>query len=304
MRLASLPTVLFVTLFTLVHLMALQSLEAATVAKVKGRKVLIKLEGDRASAGDLFYTISPEGKKKGILKVMKVKGDQAVAIMGKGQVKTGWALQFRSAGMTRKSPKAKSHAAAESDSSSSATSSSSPTSNAFWGGMFSFASQSMDVEIGDSPNTENVSLSGSGFGGKALLDYEVMDKVWFRGMGGLEMLSVSSGDKICGNGNQTCEVNITYLSLDFWGRYMFSMNTFRPWLGGGFELLFPMSKDATAVENSSITNTSIMAVGAGFDYFLSPTMYIPVQVEYGMFPSSDQVTSNYFGLRAGFAIPW
>ena len=68
---------------------------AARVVKTKGKKVLVNLEGGSAQQGDVFYVVSSSGKKVGILKIMKVKGEQAIAVLGKGQATPGYTLMAR-----------------------------------------------------------------------------------------------------------------------------------------------------------------------------------------------------------------
>lgn len=102
--------------------------------------------------------------------------------------------------------------------------------------------------------------------------------------------------------NKVCSVTIQYLSLDFWGRYLFSLNTFRTWLGAGFTLWFPMSKETTALETNSVTNTSVMAIGGGFDWFINPKFYVPFQAEYGLLPASDQVSASVIAVRLGIGM--
>jgi outer membrane protein W len=145
-------------------------------------------------------------------------------------------------------------------------------------------------------------MSGSGFSARALMDYSLWTHIWFRGMFGLENFKAEGGN-ICGAANNTlCSVDISYLSLDLWGRYLFSTGAIRPWVGIGFNLLFPSSKSSTALEEKSITSTSVIAPGGGVDWFLSPDMYIPIQVEYGLYPPSDTVKANNISIRLGIGM--
>ncbi|MCB0357948.1 MAG: hypothetical protein KDD40_13115, partial [Bdellovibrionales bacterium] len=107
----------------------------------------------------------------------------------------------------------------------------------------------------------------------------------------------------CGTNNDSaCDVEISYLALDLWGRYVMTQGTFRPWVGIGFNLLFPSSKASTAIDEESITSTSVFAGGLGFDWFFKSDMYLPVQIEYGIYPSSDTVKANYLAARFGVGI--
>lgn len=266
----------------------------ARITKVKGRKVYIKLEGENIRKGDRFSVIDPNsGRKKGLVKVRKVKGSKAYGIMSKkSKAKVGWTLKQKS----RKRRRSKRTSEVAMGGSTTST----QTYEAAFGLMGGFAMNTMDVDL----TSTTTSMSGNGFSAKAFVDYQIFPQVWFRGLVGYESFQASSDDKICGENPSTelCEVSLGYLTADLWGRYMFLMDAFRPWVGGGFSLLFPMSKETTAVDESSVTNTSMMLFGAGFDWVVSPRVSIPFQVEYGLFPSSEDVGASSIAVRFGIGL--
>ena len=94
------------------------------------------------------------------------------------------------------------------------------------------------------------------------------------------------------------------MSLDLWGRYLFTTSGSIYWAGVGFNLLFPSSSESNAVQEDSINSTNVIAFGGGADIALSPTSYIPIQVEYGMYPSSVDVTASAVSIRLGYAFNW
>lgn len=272
---------------------------AGVVLKVKGKSALIDLKGDPASPGDSLYTVLPNGKRAGIVKISKVKGEKAIGRVIKGNVTAGMSTEIQPAKVTgggSGTPKAKR-----------ASSDSAPAGRSYWGGLFGYGRDSMDVNVNDSVTGDfrkKASLSGSGFSAKGLFDYEIFSQVWFRFTAGLEMFKVS-GPKECGSLNQqTCDANINYLSMDFLGRYVFSDGSMRPWLGAGVGLLFPMSKSASALQAQSISTTNVIMFGGGLDFFTSPNFYIPMSIEYGMLPKSDEVEASWIAFRVGFAIPF
>ena len=67
----------------LVFVILFSSAEAAKVLKVKGRKILIDREGETLKRGDLFYVVSKSGKKRGVVKIVKVKGKKAIGKLAK-----------------------------------------------------------------------------------------------------------------------------------------------------------------------------------------------------------------------------
>jgi len=272
---------------------------AATVIKVKGKSALIDLKGDPATPGDSFYAVMANGKRSGLIRIAKVKGEKAIGKITKGNVSAGMSLELQPSKVTAGGGGGNGKRAAQADSS--------PTGRSYWGALFGYARDSMDVNVNDSITgafKSKASLSGSGFSAKGLFDYEVFSQVWFRFTGGLEMFKVS-GPASCGTLNgQTCDANINYLSMDFVARYAFSSGTLRPWAGLGVGLLFPMSKSASALQAQSISTTNVMMVLGGLDYFVSPNFYIPVSVEYGMLPKSDEVDASWIAFRVGFGVPF
>jgi hypothetical protein len=269
---------------------------AASISKVKGKSVLIDLKGDAAAAGESFYAVKADGKRSALIKIAKVKGDKAIGKILKGKAAAGMSLEPQPSKVT-----------ADRGGSRRSVGDSAPAGRSYWGGLFGYGRDSMDVNINNSITgafQEKGSLSGSGFSAKGLFDYEIFSQVWFRFTAGLEMFKVSGPAK-CGSGNaQPCDANINYLSMDFLGRYVFSNGTMRPWLGAGVGLLFPMSKEASALQAQSISTTNVIMFGGGVDWFTSPNFYIPISIEYGMLPKSDEVEASWIAFRVGFAVPF
>lgn len=272
---------------------------AAKVSKVDGRKILFELDGDNVKEGDVFVLLDEGGKKKGLVKVKGIRGTKAVGLLGKGKAQVGW--------IARVSDKVK---VAKPSGPRKAREAAKPTESGeqrgHWGIAAGMSMNTMSVDIdndADQTADETVSLDGTSFSVKGIFDYLLIPQMWFRGMFGLQGLS-ASGKTAVGCQNEACSVSIYYLSADFWGRYIFSSGSFRPWVGGGFSLMFPMSKDVTALEDSSITNTSVISIGGGFDWQASPTMYIPIQLEYGMLPKSETVEASAITLRVGLMFPF
>ena len=114
-----------------------------------------------------------------------------------------------------------------------------------------------------------------------------------------------AGNSICGPTNSdACNAKLIYLSFDFMARYIFSNDSFRPWIGGGLSLLFPATKEASALDSASISTTNAIVGAFGFDYYVNNTFYIPVSIEYGLLPKSDEVSANWIAFRTGFGLPF
>ena len=280
----------------LISFFSISETYAARVAKVKGKKVYILTQGDDLQRGQVFYLVNKSGKRTGIVKIIKVKGKKAFAKLGRGKAKRGYDLVARSRKKRKKGQRLARTGSPKSGG---------PT-GSYWGVLGGFSNNSADVQLikSDGSNGDLVDLSGSGFSLKGFFDYPLLEWFWFRGMAGFEQFNVSGSndtDNLCGG---ECNAEITYLTGDFWGRIPLMEGSFRPWVGAGFTILVPMSKSATALDESSITNTSVIGLGAGFDYFLDKSSFIPVTLEYGLYPSSDQVDATAIFLRAGYGMSW
>lgn len=268
--------------------------EAAQVTKVKGKSALIDTEGDIVKPGEIYYVIDLNGARKAVVKIKKVKGSKAIAVIGKGAPKAGMQLQSRDASPSQ---------AAASSYSPSSSSSSGALGGAYWGGILGLGMDSMTADIIDANNIKSgtASTSGMSFSVKGLYDHRLFDRVWFRGLAGVEGFK-SEGGNGCGTSRTAvCSVDIMYLSADAIGRYLFSESSFRPWAGGGFSLMFPLSKSSNLLESSSITSTYALIFASGFDWQASPSFYIPVSVEYAMLPKSETVEASWIQVRAGVA---
>ncbi|MCB0362308.1 MAG: hypothetical protein KDD35_06285 [Bdellovibrionales bacterium] len=290
----------FIALISVCFLIGLPSVPAwaAKVSKVKGKKVLIDLEGETAEKGQIFYILSSSGKKKGMVKIVSIKGDKAIAKLGKGKAANGDGLEAKGSGSSAKSKDSRGRSNKKSARKDKA---SSKSGNMGWGLLLGMGMDSMSVEL-DTVPVESASLAGSGISYKALFDYGLFEKIWFRGTFGIESFNAEGSETNAACDSKVCSVNIQYLSLDFWGRYLFSLSSFRSWLGAGFTLWFPMSKETTALETNSITNTSVMAIGGGFDWQINPKFYVPFQVEYGLLPASEQVSASAIAIRLGIGM--
>lgn len=272
-----------------------QIASAAVIDRVRGNRVLINLDGEPARIGDIYFVVNSSGRRSGVLKIMRISGNQAIAVLGRGQAESGWTLQARE----ESSPQTPSPSSPPPP----VASTSSSYSNFYIGGTLGYSMDSMQVALVDTSGTKTgvtADMSGSSIDFKGLLDYQVFSPVWFRGSAGMQNFEAQSGTT-CPS-NTACNIKISYLSFDFWGRFLFSEKQFRPWVGLGFSLLFPMSKSSTAVAEQTISNNNLLSVGGGLDYFFSERMFVPVQLEYNMFPDSAQVKANFMAIRAGFGM--
>lgn len=288
----------FLFLFTFTPV---KKLSAATIKSVKGNMVTISTKSGKIKKGSTYYIYNKKGKVTGRIKITKVNGKMATGkLIGKSKAKVGWKAnkkkKRKTAKKTKRGKKSRKKTYKEK------TISTGGQKNLYIGGMLGFSMNSMSVEL---KNAETVDMKGSAISFMGLVDYAVFSKLWLRGLVGLESFKVQGDENLgCGDNplvSETCNVNINYLGVDLWGRYLFTLSSFRPWVGLGFNLLVPMSNDTSSLDEDSIKSTSVFVGGGGFDYFISDTLALPFQIEYGIFPASEKVKASYFELRGGFA---
>lgn len=268
---------------------------AATVKSVKGKRVVIDIGKDKLKRGQILEILGKDGKVRGVVKIQRIKGRSALAVLGKGRADSGDDVRPRQA--TKRS-KVGSKSSRKSKPARTSTTEKQQAHLGFIAGM-SMNSATVDLRNPSGVSVGTVDLSGTGFSAKGIYDYPLLPFLTFRALGGIEQFNVGGANNSeCGG---ECNAEITYLTLDFWGRFPLTSGATKVWIGGGFDLLFPLSKSATALDEASITNTSILGIGGGLDWPLSPKTYIPVQIEYGLYPSSDQVKAGAIMIRAGYA---
>ncbi len=88
--------------------------QAAKVSQVRGKNILIELEGTGAKPGDIFFVVNPQGQHQGVVRIGQVRGRQAIAQLGRGQAQHGWSLVPRNQSAERPgSPKSASTSTAQ-----------------------------------------------------------------------------------------------------------------------------------------------------------------------------------------------
>lgn len=275
---------------------------AASVTAVKNNKIAINLEGQAASPGTEFFVVNASGKKVAIVKITQVKGDKALAEISKGTAQVGYSLQPRSGG----GGKSSSAGATSSDSYyDQKLNSRAHTGNSF-GIIGGYLLNSMTASFTGGPlgatYPVTASMSGSGFGALGFYDYAISPKFVLRGMGGVEQYNVvGSISTFDCSATADCNVKLMYLSMYGYGRYNVLEGDYKWWVGGGYGYLYAISKASTVLRSEQISANQIFVFSTGLDIRLSPKTYIPVSIEYGMFPNSDSVKASIIYLRAGYA---
>ena len=283
----------FLVVLGLLHLLS-GSAFAASVTAVKNKKLMLSLDGESASVGSEFFVLNGSGKKVAIIRVTQVKSGKAIADITKGTARVGYTTQPRGGSSASSSDSYYDHK----------LSSRSATGNSM-GIVGGYLMNSMTASfVGGTPPatyTVNTSMSGSGLGALGYYDYAVSSRFVLRGMVGMEQYNVAGSITTpdC-SGTTDCNVKLTYLSLYGYGRFNILTGGTKWWIGGGYGYLYAMSKASTVLKSDQITANQIFVVSTGLDFRMSPTTYIPVSVEYGMYPTSDSVKANIMYLRVGY----
>lgn len=284
------------------------SVHAASVAGVKGQKVLINLEGDSAEVGDEFFLINPANEKRSaIIRIKQVKGGKALAELVRGKAENGYTLRAKAA-----SPMSADYTPA-SEENRSGKSAATGGDNYLrvlkdsWGVMGGYIMNSMDAEISYRDNLNitqrtSASMSGSGFGAGSFYDYVLTQSLVGRAYAGIEQFNASGTASSAGcAGSTNCDAKINYLSMYGVLKWYPLQDKYRMWAGGGMGYLLALSKSSTALNESQISTNQVFTAAIGLDIQRDRKNYIPISLEYNLFPSSDTVKASMILIKAGWA---
>jgi len=311
-------------IYTLLFFFSSVSL-AATVAKVKGTGILIKSPSETLKTGRLYFLVSPEGKKLGIVKIKKAEEGRAIGKLLKGKARPNLELVLRKskskAGNKSLAKRKKTKKSSAPPPKRISKKSNKKRKSKKGGGFFSGdKSKSVGFSAGFNSNSSNVtfldaagnsaredSYSGTSISYELFFDYQLMNKLHAKAS--LGMHNFEAGDDAnsqCigqdGSAGASCNVDLSYINLDIWLKYYFlQKDKFQIWGGAGVGvLLSPDAGTTTALNADDVATTAFIQAGAGADINITEKLYIPFWAEYGLFPSSDTVKMNqisgYVGL--------
>lgn len=273
---------------------------AAKVSAVKNNKIMIELEGDSASAGSEFFVINAQGKKVAIVKITQVKGGRAIAEITKGSAKEGYTLQSRGGSGSMSTNASASSPSSSSDDSYYDRKLNQKTHNGnSWGVVGGYLMNSMAVATANM----KINMSGSGFGALGYYDYALSPSLVIRGMGGLETFNVAGSNtaSLPSNCLADCNVKLTYISMYGYGRWNFMQGNYKSWIGGGVGYLYPMSSSTTVFNKSELGANQTFIFAGGTDVRLSNKNYMPISLEYSLYPTTSTVKASIILVRIGYA---
>lgn len=281
--------------------------DATSVVQVKGTKALISLDGMQAQPGTELYAINAEQKRKGLLRVTQVKGDKAVADILQGIAQPGMMIIIKSSTPTNVAPAAP--PAYSSDPAYGNYGSTDRYTRAKkytkgWGAYGGMAMNSMAVTAkGPLGQSENLSMKGNSYNLKGFFDYHMSSSFTLRGATGLETLALngSVADTSLCSGSGTCTLSLNYITFEGDAQLNLATTPHRFWLGAGFGFLLAMSTANNITSLQASSTNQVLLLGAGADFAVGKTAYIPVVLEYGMFPFAGISLSSIY-LRAGYGM--
>lgn len=280
---------------------------ATTIHAVKDSKALINLEGAIVEVGDEFFIIDAETKKRsGILRISQVKPNKALGLIIKGRASKGQTLQA----------KARSSISADvtPEMIQKGTTPTAPASSGSNGGYLRVLKSSYGILGGLSSNSmsanvsyngpiglvqSNVDMKGNGLAVGGFYDYIVSSDIIARGYVGLDQFSVkgTSNEPACQKSND-CNAEILYLATYGHLKWYPMKTKMRPWVGAGLGYLLAVSKSSNALKN--VSSSQVMSLAGGLDIQRSRREYIPISLEYTMYPPSSTVKAGSISIRAGW----
>lgn len=294
-------------LFILSFVSFSHQLLAQEVSQIKGSKVLLKMNGMLAEAGDEFYAIDNQGKKKAILKIRQVKGDKAIAEVIKGQAQAGFSIQSKSVSASKQTE--------SNDESSSDNRKSQRASRprGFWGkilkrntqaGVLGGLSQNtMSLTAKSGSSSEDITMTGMSYTLEGFYDMDLSPMFTARLKAGLvnfEAKSSTSIAAVCSN-SSSCDAKFGYLAGEASGHFNIIQGPTRVWVGAGLAFFFAISKSSSVSNLDTGNSTNQMFLfGGGADIGMGGGAFIPVSLDYGYFPSSSGIKASMLLLRGGY----
>lgn len=278
--------------FSLVFLVSAFSY-SQTVLNIKNGKVLLDLGALEVNSGDRVITSNSEGKKKSLLQIRQIKNGKATAEIVKGVPETGHTFDiFKGA------PKRPRKVVQEEVDYSRA----SGRNRGSYGFTGALAMNSMKISnLTRNETSYSFEMTGTNFGVGGFYDYTLNPSWLVRAHGTLEMFDVKSTKNGCGTVADLPECTVKFTQLGTYGtfNYLFSPEPMRVWAGVGGGLFIYLSKDASVLDTNKFFFNSMLMAAAGVDYFMNPSTFIPISLEYQVIPDKEAGVTGIV-LRAGW----
>jgi hypothetical protein len=266
--------------------------QASSVSAQKGKRVVITMDTDFYQTGDVVYGMTGS-KKTALIQIQKVKGNKALGVITKGHVAVGGATMPRV-----KSARGQQQSARHENSSLVRN-----RKKLAAGFLVGYAMQSATATVQGSGVSEGAKFTGNALSLKAFADYDYTPQITIRGALGLEPLQTKAtlGQSLCSSGTTNqCKFSYNFIALEAAVHYNIVTQPTRYWIGLGYSYL-SSGGNSNNTPNLKLAgnSTQMVLIGAGAD-FNWRSGFIPVVLEYGIFPSGGGVTVTSIFLRTGY----
>lgn len=286
----------FLLVFLFANFLVLSQVNAMVVAKVKGSKVLVNLQGAEAKIGQVLQVLGSDNRPTATLKVVNVSKGKALAHLINGKaaekskvVSVAAQTASQSAPPAVREPKPKQPEG--------------PRPPYLASVLLGLASNTLSLRVGDGITSQNVDNTGNSVGVAVAVDHQYFQP-WFRARALLayEQFNAIGAATINGCANQTskdCTTDIKYLSAGGYAKYDKEYSQFHFWGAGGLNFKVPISKKSTALVESSLGVTASYGLTLGADFTLETKKFITASLEKQFYIKSDSAETSTVFIRLG-----
>ena len=256
---------------------------AIKIVEIKNDQISLELQDEAITASDKLWALDESGKLRAIIQIKSLEKNNIQATIVKGVAKPNYVVV--KAGT--KPPSNESELAR------------SLKKNAKWGGMIGLAMNSMTVKPSSSASA---SLTGTSFDLTALYDKNIDDDLGVRITGKYHSLKVSGkSSSISSCASEDCFVDLGYIGFEGLATYKFSRSANKDfWCGAGLGAFLAINKSSNILDTFKISINETLLLSAGMDWKLTNKAYIPVQIDYALYPDNQTSSANQIILSLGY----
>lgn len=284
---------------------------ALKILSIKQDKVLLDLESENLPIGTKIGLRDSAKKPKGILAITKIQNGKAIASL-KGEAQKDFSLEvirseksealpLSNDSNSKKSPQNPQEKSNLSKTEAKKSKTQGRSLSDFYGVTAGYSLNSMTVKPSSS---SSIKLSGSSFNLSGFYQRKLTSDLGVRIFGSYQTLKASGTSQAptCASG-YNCSVDISYLGIESLVQYTFWKNPqYDIWAGAGLGLLFAISKNSNIIDTSKITTNQAILASVGLNYKLNRKAFIPLQLDYALYPDNQTTSANQIIFRAGYGL--
>jgi hypothetical protein len=257
---------------------------AAKIIEVKSNQAKVEPEGEVFQVGDKLWAADDFGKILALLVVKNIEGNSIQTQVLKGIAKQNLVVGK----MGTKPPKKENNFAR-----------SVIKENAKWAGMIGLGSNSMTVKPSSSASA---TLNGTSIDVSAMYFKKMDSTLGLRLTGKYHSLKVSGrSNSISACSNTDCYVDLNFIGTEILGTYTYSQgNSHELWLGTGLGLFLAVNKDSNVLDTFKISISETLLLSTGMDWKIDKTTFIPIQLDYALYPDNQTSSANQFIVSLGY----